>query len=276
MRIEMATGALTKGLETVSKMGKGLFLELFKVYAIGILVILLGVGVAVLAASVISSTPWVSITLIIAAVIAAVLLSTGIMTVPMNIIDERISKSPALGIMGNAKRNILPAAAFYIIMILIISIFAYAPLFVGMKAGGTALVAAYIYYYFAVFVISFLFQFGVFELVVSRSGALGSFGKSFGIVKRNFWETLVYYIGMCGVSIAAALIMGIILLVLFLVPAIIGFMVASAAGSQVLSLALLALGIIYAITLYIAYTAAMEAVVLPIQYFYWKAAREAR
>jgi hypothetical protein len=174
------------------------------------------------------------------------------------------------------KRNILPAIAFYMIMMAVVMVFGYAPLLIAMGIGGPALMAGYVYYYAVVFLISFLFQFGVFELVVSRSGVLGSFGKSFGIVKKSFWETLIYYIGMFGISMAAAIVLLLAAAVLFMVPAIIGVVVAGAANSQAFNITLIVLGVVYGAFLYIAYMAGMQAIVLPIQYHYWKAAREVR
>ncbi|MCX6768840.1 MAG: hypothetical protein NTY83_03320 [Candidatus Micrarchaeota archaeon] len=276
MRIEMATGAFTRGIETVSKMGKELFLEFFKVYLVGVLSIFLGVIVVLLATSAFGTSPWPFMAITIAAILVVALLATGIMTVPMNIINEKLSNAPVLGIIGNTKRNMLPVVAFYFIMILIIGIFAYAPLFIAMEAGGPAFIAGYIYYYLAVFAISFLLQFGIFELVVSRSGVLGSFGKSFDIVKKNFWETLVYYIGMFGISLAAAVAIGIVLLIALAIPVMLGIALASAIGNQTFSLVLLGIGILYLWFLYMAYMAGVQAVVLPIQYHYWKAAREVR
>ena len=276
MRTEMATGAFTKGIETVSKMGKELFLEFFRVYAVGVLLVLLGVGVAVLGTYLATGSAWAIIAIAIAAALVVMLVAAGIMTVPMNIVDEKISRTRVLGMMGNMKRNMAPAIAFYIIMMAVVMVFGYAPLFFAMEAGGAALIAGYIYYYAAVFALSFLFQFGVFELVVSRSGVLGSFGKSFGIVKKNFWETLIYYIGMFGVSFAAAVVLLIAAIVLFMIPAILGIVVAGAANSQALNIFLVIIGALYGAALYIAYMAGMQAVVLPIQYHYWKAAREVR
>ena len=276
MRTEMATGAFTKGIETVSKMGKELFLEFFKVYVVGTLFILLGVGVAVLGMYFATGSAWAIIAIAIAVALAVMLIATGIMTVPMNIVDEKLSRAPVLGIIGNTKRNLLPAIVFYIIMMAIIIVFGYVPLFVAMEMSGAALIAGYIWYYAFVFLFSFLIQFGIYELVVARSGVLGSFGKSFDIVKKSFWETLIYYIGMFGVSFAAAIVLMIVAAVLFLIPAILGIVVAGAANSQALNIFLVIIGALYAAALYIAYLAGMQAVVLPIQYHYWKAAREAR
>ncbi|NYZ60768.1 hypothetical protein H0O01_03665 [Candidatus Micrarchaeota archaeon] len=277
MRTEMATGAFTKGIETVSKMGKELFLEFFKVYVIGMVFILLGVGIAmVLGAYLATGSPWMITAIAIAAGLFVMLIAAGIMTVPMNIVDEKISRAPVLGMMGNMKRNMLPAIAFYLIMMVIVLVFGYAPLFVAMEIGGPAFIAGYIYYYAAVFALGFIFQFGLLELVIARSGVLGSFGKSFDTVKKSFWETLIYYIGLFGVSVAATIVLLIVTLVLFLIPAILGIIVAGAANSQVLNIVLVILGIIYGVVLYTAYGAGMQAVVLPIQYHYWKAAREVR
>jgi hypothetical protein len=272
----MATGAFTRGIATVSKMGKELFLEFFKVYVIGTLLVLLGVGVAVLGTYLATGSAWAIIAVSIAAALVVMLLAAGIMTVPMNIVDEKVSKAKALGLGGNMKRNILPAIAFYMIMMAVVMVFGYAPLLIAMGIGGPALMAGYVYYYAVVFLISFLFQFGVFELVVSRSGVLGSFGKSFGIVKKSFWETLIYYIGMFGISMAAAIVLLLAAAVLFMVPAIIGVVVAGAANSQAFNITLIVLGVVYGAFLYIAYMAGMQAIVLPIQYHYWKAAREVR
>jgi len=276
MRTEMATGAFTKGIETASKMGKELFMEFFKVYAIGMLLVLLGIGVAVLGTYLATGSAWAIIAVSIAVALVVMLIATGIMTVPMNIVDEKVSRAPVLGMMGNLKRNMLPAIAFYLIMMAIIMVFGYAPLFVAMEAGGPAFIAGYIYYYAFVFLFSFLVQFGVFELVVARSGVLGSFGKSYGIVRKSFWETIIYYIGMFGVSFAAAIVLLIAAIVLFVIPAMICIVVAGALNSQAFNIILLVAGILYGAVLYTAYMAGMQAVVLPIQYHYWKAAREVR
>jgi len=276
MRIEMATGAFTKGIETVSKMGKELFLEFLKVYLIGMVFIILGVGVAVLGGAFATGSAWAILAVAIAAAIVAMLIATAIMTVPINIMDERLSRAPVLGIMGNTKRNLVPVVFFYLIMMVIIILFAYIPLFVAMEMGGAAFIAGYIYYYAFVLLFSFIIQFSVFELVIARIGVLGSFGKSFDMVKKSFWETVIYYIGMIGVSMAVALVLAIIALALFLIPVVIGIAIAGAANSQALNMFLLIVGALYGAFLYIAYLAAMQAVVLPIQYHYWKAAREVR
>jgi|GEM_PF-7099709 len=275
MRTEMATGAFTKGIETISKMGKGLFLEFFKVYAVGTLFILFGVGVAALGMYFATGSTWAIITITIAVALAVMLITMGIMTVPMNIVDEKLSRAPVLGIIGNMKRNLLPAIAFYVIMMAIIILFGYVPLFIAMKINGVAIIAGYIWYCAFVFLFSFLVQFGIYELVVARSGVLGSFRKCYDIVKKNFWETLIYYIGMFGISFVAAIVLMVVAAALFIIPAIMGIVVAGAANSQALNIFLMIIGVLYGAALYIAYMAGMQAIVLPIQYHYWKAAREA-
>lgn len=276
MRTEMATGAFTKGIETVSKVGRGLFIEFMKVYLLGMGVIAAGVGALLLSSFLLGGASWASVAVMVAAILAMAIIATGIMTVPMNIINEKLSRVPVLGILGNSRRNLLPAVVFYAIMMVVIVLFGYAPLFAAIEMGGAAFIAGYLYYYAFVFLFSFLVQFSLFELVVARSGVLGSFGKSFDIVRKSFWETIIYYIGMFAVSMAAGLALLIAGAVLFLIPAAIGFVVAGAANSQVLNMALLALGVLYAAALYIAYLAGIQAAVLPIQYHYWKAAREVR
>lgn len=281
----MILDAFRKGLSLSGSKWRTIFQELMKVNALSIIIV--AVAVAIGAAFMLMglrtdpSGIWISVAAAVFMIMVFVLVATAASSVSNNIIDGIVS-GLEYGIIRDFKRNLLPVSAYSIILWLMMGIFAILPSSLVNMAGESigsplsyilARMASEIYYYAALFVIGFVFQFSLFELVVKRAGVLPSFGNSVGIVRRTFFETILFYIIGGIFSTLVQLVLLIPAAIIFLVPVVIGIIVAAAAANMTFNLVLLAIGVLYFIFILIAYTSAKLTVTLPINYYYWRMAR---
>lgn len=288
VELGMISDAFRNGLSLTRSGWRTLFTELMKVNALSILVVALaaiaGVYLISLGVSGGDSGAWAAIAGAVLIMMVFILVATAASSVSYNIVDGAIAGARH-DIMKDFLQNLAPVSAYSIMLWLVMGIFAILPSMLLETAGEglgneisylLARLASQIYYYAAIFIIGFVFQFSLFELVVKRVGVLPSFGNSFGIIRRTFAQTILFYIIGGLFSTLVQFILLFPAAIIFLVPVLMGAVVASVASNTVLNLALLAIGLLYFLAVLIAYTSAKLAVTLPINYYYWKYARETK
>ncbi len=288
MELGIIMDAFRDGLSLTRSGWRTLFMELMKVNALSILVVALAVAagayITVLGMGGGDSGAWAAIAGAVLIMLIFVLVATAASSVSYNIVDGATRKARH-DIIKDFMQNLLPVSGYSIILWLAMGIFAIFPSMLLEMAGDSlgsgisyllARLASQIYYYAAIFIIGFVFQFSLFELVVKRAGVLPSFGNSVGIIRRTFVPTALFYIIGGLFSTLVQFILLIPAAIIFLVPVAIGAAVASVASNAILNLALLAIGLLYFLLVLIAYTSAKLTITLPINYYYWKSARETK
>ncbi|MCX6768839.1 MAG: hypothetical protein NTY83_03315 [Candidatus Micrarchaeota archaeon] len=186
MALGMIKDAFREGLQLTSREWKGIFREFLKVNAFALLVVLFSViaGGAMIYFGMSGGAEIASISGAILIIVLFLLVSSAASSISYNIIEEKISGA-GHDIWGDFVKNLLPVSAYTIILWLAIGIFAFLPTLVLGFLGSSGFVseialglASQIYYYIALFLIGFVLQFSLFELVVARAAVLQSMGKS--------------------------------------------------------------------------------------------------
>lgn len=277
----MISDAFSKGLDLAKKEWKEIFRQFLKVNLLAMAIMMLAVlvGGAVMFLGLESSQAWPGVLAGILVIIPIALISAAASSVSYNILEE-ITSAKKRDVWGDFRRNILPVAAYSALLTLIM-VFVLVPYIItrfpvmgGDVPGGIAVqLAGQFYYYGVIFIVGFVLQFALFELVVARAAIIQSMGRSVGIVKKTFVDTLVFYILIGIFSFIVQLVLLIPTAIAVLVPLAIGLAIAAAAGPAV-GLALLAIGILYLFLILVVYSSAKLTATLPISYHYWKMARE--
>ena len=215
----------------------------------------------------------------------AAIIGEAIESVVYNAMDKWGKK---MNIWGQAKKNLKPIFLYVLAMIVIYGILVILPmmLMLGASFGSLAYgeenpavmagfvagqLGARLYQMVANIIIAFILQFVMFELIVARMGIIDSIRKSFSIVKKNFIPTIVFDILTWAISMAVAVVAIVALLILLLILGLIAFALYGIAGDT--ALWIIALGVLIFIIFILALSALELTVVLPMQYYYWKAVR---
>lgn len=295
--IDIALDNVKKGIDFSVKNYRSFFPEMLKVVVLSAAVIfaivLLLAGLFYLTVDTMDiSGSLANIAILVAVAIILVLLSVfvseAIQSVIYNIMDRWGKKTP---IMEYFKKNFRPMV-FYILAMFLINIVLFIPvillmllLFGGIVAMGseTSLIVARLMSDFMVRIyqlvvgtaVAFVFQFALFELIVTRKGVIESLKKSYSIVKNTFLPTVVFDIAAWAVEMIVSLVMVIAILVIGVILGLIVFaMVTSAGMSEAVIFPLIAVVILVLVILAILTSAAQLTATLPMKYFYWKKVRE--
>jgi hypothetical protein len=178
--------------------------------------------------------------------------------------------------------NTLPMLK-YIVLILLIEIAVFAPIFViafiimgaaSLSSSAMSPVTENVVELFIRIVstivggILYLFtQFVLFELLIARKGIIDSFRGSFGIMMRKPLETIVFSFALWAAETAVGLPFIIALIALVFVGVMFGF--STAALGALAMLPLIIIGILIAAVIFIVMIVIQTAVLLSAQYVYW-------
>lgn len=207
-------------------------------------------------------------------IFAAIMVYAGMASVAYNVVEE-VEGKKGHSLMGNFKRNLLPVAVYTIIVMALIYGMGYGPrialLLSGMNPSqNLVLNFAFNIYETAVSVVIGLFIiFAMFELVLRGAGVLQSIGRSFGLVKANLIETLVFYIAYGLYSLVIGLVLAFAFGIIFGAPLLLGMLLSSAviSSSGMLVVALLAL---FGGAFLVAFLAGTYTAGLPVAYRFWR------
>ncbi len=217
MRMELVKGPLAEAWGALRAGFWGTYGTVLKFEALALLFICAGITAAVLGALALwqASLP-AAIALASLAMLAGLYAGSVFFSLIYSYIDARAAKK-SLDFSGTLRANAIPmlwfdilgAAIYFVAFSPIIAALAY--LYLSGSIGGGRLETAVAEVLFRIMisavsaVISLFVQFAVFELLLSRAGAVGSFGRSFRLVRRNFWETVVFSIILWAVESAIAI-----------------------------------------------------------------------
>jgi len=289
---DIAFDNVKKGFEFTQKNYRKFFNEMLKIivlsfavtFALVMILTLLAVGLAGVFSG--SAAPMIAgILILIALIFVAAIIGEAIESVVYNAMDKWGKK---MNIWGQAKKNLKPIFLYVLAMIVIYGILVILPmmLMLGVSFGSLAYgeenpavmagfvvgqLGARLYQMVASIIIAFILQFVMFELIVARMGIIDSIRKSFSIVKKNFIPTIVFDIVTWAISMAVAVVAIVALLILLLILGLIAFALYGIAGDT--ALWIIALGVLIFIIFILALSALELTVVLPMQYYYWKAVR---
>jgi len=283
MGLGMIRDAFLKGLQLTSREWKGIFREFLAVNAFALLILLFSViaGGAMIFFGMNGGAEMASISGAIIIIVLFLLVSSAASSISYNIIEERISGLKH-DIWGDFRKNLLPVSAYTIILWLTIGIFAFLPTFVlGLLESGSFVseialgLASQIYYYLALFLIGFVLQFSLFELVIAKAAVLQSMGKSVSIVKRTGIETMLFYIIGGIFSTMVQILLSIPALALIFLPLWVLMNAEAQFADPRLMVSLIMFGGLYVFAILVVFMAAKLTITLPINYYYWRMAREA-
>jgi hypothetical protein len=126
-----------------------------------------------------------------------------------------------------------------------------------------------------ILIIAFFLQFSLYEMVIADKGVFECIINSVYLVKRNFIETIVFYIARAAIEWIVEVPFMLVLWGLFAVGLLVlggsGILIgmAMAGASTAILVATLALGAVFFIGYMILYTTVSETVLLPLVYRYW-------
>lgn len=291
--IDIAFDNVKKGFEFTQKNHKKFFNEMLKIivlsfavtFAVIIAITVLfvaSVGIFADAATILV----VGILAMIVLIFIAAIIGESIESVIYNVMDKWGKK---VNIWGQAKKNMKPIFLYVLAMIVIYGILVILPmmLMLGASFGSLAYgeenpavmagfvagqLGARLYQMVAGIILAFILQFVMFELIVARMGVIDSIKKSVSIVKKNFVPTIVFDVVTWAISMAVAVVAIVALLILLLILGLIAFALYGIAGDAALWI-IIALGVLIFIIFILALSALELTVVLPMQYYYWKAVR---
>lgn len=217
MRMELVKGPLAEAWGALRAGFWDTYFTVLKFEVLALFFICAGIIAGVLAALALwqASLP-AAIALALLAMFAGTYAGSVFFSLSYSFIDARAAKR-SLDFSGALRANALPmlwfdilgAAIYFVAFSPIIAALAY--LYISGGIGGDRLETAVAEFLFRVMmsavsaVISLFVQFAIFELLISRNGAIGSFGRSFRLVRRNFWETVVFSIILWAVESAIAI-----------------------------------------------------------------------
>lgn len=265
----------------------GLFKKLIRVNIYAMAAVLLAIvsvvaGVAALLFTGKGVLGWVLLAIGILVAIIMVVIARLFRLASYKVVDEEHGAKQKVDIIGVAKQKAVPAIIYSVI---VFASYAIVIIPFGLAGFGlTALTAINVVSPFIQFgawlvsiVLGFFLQFAMFKLVLADKGAVESIKASLGLVKRNFWETVVFYI-ILAVLGGFVLLPFMILLVIATFAAMIIFLVggvtaAVVGGAQVLLLVGIALALLFIIPFSLVLNATNDTVLLPLSYRYWRTIR---
>ena len=283
MGLGMIRDAFLKGFRLTSKEWKGIFREFLAVNAFALLIVLFSVivGGAMIYFGMSGGAEIASVSGAILIIVLFLLVSSAASSISYNIIEEKISGMKH-DIWGDFVKNLLPVSAYTIILWLAIGIFAFIPTFVLSLLGSGGFVseialglASQAYYYLALFLIGFVLQFSLFELVIAKAAVLQSMGRSVSIVRRTGMETMLFYIIGGIFSTIVQILLSIPALVLIFLPLWVLMNAEAQFSNPNLIFPLIIFGGLYVFAILVVFMAAKLTITLPINYYYWRMARKA-
>lgn len=215
-------------------------------------------------------------------VLVGVFVSGAISSVGYNAVDN-IAKRRKTDIIGAAEENLLPYVKYALLMFaihmvpilpLIILLFA-AYLTIPLVGSLMEILVRMLVSIISAVLYLFL-QFAIMETVISRSGAVDSFRKSYKMARKNMVATILMSFLLWVVESAISLAFIVLIAMIVLVALIVGVSgLAAAMESPEAVIASLALPVIVAVILLFAVLmilvdAAVRTILLPAQYFFWK------
>lgn len=290
--IDIALDSFSKGFEFTKKNYRKFFNEMLKillfsfVVTIALVAVIMVAVIGLLSVSGDSIAAMVGLVLIMLIVILiASVFGEAIQSVVYNVMDKWGKK---VAIIDQTKKNFKPIFFYILAMIVIYMVLLVVPLILMMivvyggisEDGGPAAIAASLIGQMAMRVyqmvisigLAFILQFVLFELIVARTGVINSIKKSYDIVKKTLVPTIIFDIITAALGIVIVIVAIVALLLLLLILGIIAFALYSIAGDTGFWL-IIALGIAVLLIFMLALSAAQFTVLLPMQYYYWKAAR---
>ncbi len=199
------------------------------------------------------------------------------------VVGEEHSTKQKVDIIGVATQKAIPAIIYGLIMlaiyVLVLILFGAVGLGLAALTGAAGIIGPLVQLGIMLvsIVLGFFLQFALWELVLADKGPVGCMRASFGLVKRNFWETVVFSIVRAIVGWAVSIPFTILLVVAIFGAAMIagigGVALAIFGASGILMLALGAILVVLFIPYAVAYNAADETAGLSMEYRYWKTIR---
>jgi hypothetical protein len=281
VRSELVKGAFTETLSLLGTEWKKIYFGIFKIELVSWIIAIIGMAIGIGAYLLLESLPFLLRIALSAIVSLPVLLASSMVTyLAYNLIDSLWSKK-RLGFGEVFRENALPLVGYMavnaLIRILIIGPIIVIMFFFFVASAATELsgildLLVELVFRVLLFVIGsaieLFTQFAIFELLIARSGVLGSFGKGYSITRKSIIETFLFsfVLSVAGGFLSAPFIIILAMIVIF---GIFG----AIALSGIAGIAAMALMCMLCFILIVAMHAAISTLTIPAQYRYWSKAR---
>ena len=209
------------------------------------------------------------------------------------VVEEQYGSKRKVSVLGVASENALNFFVFCFVTLLAFCICLLPFLAVGIVLSGVAVVAWGDLFHaidriidfgsaaiaLVAIVFSFFLQFSLYEMVLERKGPLECIRESFSLVRKNFWETVIFYFVKTGVSYLVSLPFTIALVI---VAAIFIFIALSVSlggllfspGLSVLLFVFIILGLVGYVIWEILSSAADDTAIISLEYKYWRTIKQ--
>lgn len=213
---------------------------------------------------------------------AATFLSCVVNSVAYNFIDSRYKKE-SLSLFGQIGTNIVPFL-FYVIVNILLNLVILGPfLFIYFDPTLMGLdnpkldsdgESVRLILEFAMVVLSAILhlftQFAIFEIIVTKNGAISGFKRSFNLVKNNFLETILFSFLVWLVNTIIMVLAVIIGIVIFMIAImLVGFWQGTFLTEQI-AMILAAVLIFILVVVGLVWSTILKMIEIPAQYNYWK------
>jgi hypothetical protein len=270
---------------------RGNFVELFKgllrvnLYALAavvLAVLAIAAGVAVLIFTSWGMVGWALLAIGILVAIILVVIARLFTLALYKVVEEQHGAKQKVDIIGVAKEKAVPAIIYGLIVAVIYAVVLIPFGLVGLGVTvvtGIVVIGPFVQLGLVLVsvLVGFFLQFTLFELVLEDKGPLESMRASFGLAKRNFWETIVLYIirAVLGwfVSLPFIILLVIAIFAVVIISIIGGVTAAMVGGGSLLAIGGIALLVLFMVPFLLAYRTTGDTVLLPLSYRYWRTIR---
>jgi hypothetical protein len=264
-----------------------LFGKLFRVnlYVFGTALLAIVLGCGLLAGAMVMNAGVLSLllgllALAILVVLAVVARLFGLAT--YKVVDEEHGAKQAVDVVGVARQKAVPAILFGLILIAIYAVVLVAFGLIGVVVtivGGLAVIVPFVQLgvMLTSVLVGFFLQFAPYELVLAHKGPIKCIRASIDLVKRNFWETIVFYILIAAVRWIVSIPFALVLVVAVFVAVALGILGGVTAAAIGGALALIVVGIVllavFLMSYLLAYSTTDQTVLFSLTYRYWRTIR---
>jgi len=266
--VQILSETMNEGVGYLEKNLFPLFKDLLKINLLNIVILGLGFGILSFLLSDSSSITPVMIIAAIIIMIITLLISAVISSVQINAVDER-ARGNAVRILSKVKENFGPVILYSILFYGIILIVFLPPVLIFLSGSILLSLLALGLLFFSLIIsllLSFLMQFGLWELVINKRGPVASLKRSYELITNgNIIKTLIFWICIIVIGLG----FGIIFQVLYYLISPISTLFLMINGIIGILIYVFLLAIINVV-----YSAVVYTVILPFQYIFWKKLEE--
>ncbi|MBN1170081.1 hypothetical protein JXA56_03575 [Candidatus Micrarchaeota archaeon] len=270
----MIEESINDSAKLLEKNWKKLAIDFSKIYGLIYLILIIStiimVGSWLMVSTGIMGNIWIGIAVAVAATIVLqiiMIVLTGVIRATAYLVVSERAAGKSIGIIREAGKLLFPVARYTLVIIAIqIAILAViiAPILLLSGSASVILMTIFAVACIIAFVVFlFIIQFGLLEVIYSKTGVIASLKASINKVKKNVVPVFIFDLILLVIVLALSIPFAILMQFLILPVMMMG-----AAFGQNLAFGII--GMILYFALIFIMSVAMEMGMLPLQYFFWK------